>query len=52
MGYEIYHIGQLFIWMRELNLQPVSVNLKRMIELKTDLYLKRKSVLYIRRFLN
>jgi len=27
MGYEIYHIGQLSIWARELNLQPVSANL-------------------------
>ncbi|EEL64988.1 hypothetical protein ACFDA0_13720 [Bacillus thuringiensis] len=47
MGYEIHHIGQLSVWARKLNLQPVSANLKRMIELKTDLHLKRKSVLYI-----
>lgn len=40
--HEIHHIGQLLIWARELNLQPVSANL--IIDVKTDLYCKRKSV--------
>lgn len=29
VAHEIHHIGQLSIWARELNLQPVSANLIR-----------------------
>ena len=37
MGYEIHHIGQLSIWARQLNLQPVSANLIEEDDIKNRL---------------